>query len=72
VTTHVPSSTLAARLPAMWGMETLTTVVSSSSMKVASITETVTIPGLTWGCSGWAALAGPVTDQASAGWYGGL
>src|SRR5215469_3997259 len=41
VTTHVSSSTLAARLPAMCGMETLTTVVSSSSMKVASITETV-------------------------------
>jgi hypothetical protein len=61
-TTHVPSSTLAARLPAMWGIETLTTVVSNSSMKVASITETVTIQGLTWGWSGWAVLAAPVTD----------
>src|SRR5579872_16720 len=50
VTTHVPSSLVAARFPAMWGMETLTTVVSRTSMKVASITETVTTHGLTARC----------------------
>ena len=47
VTTQVPSSTVAARLPLMWGMATLTTVVSSNSMNVAIITETVTIQGFT-------------------------
>ena len=31
----------------MWGSDTLTTVVSSTSMKVANITETATIHGLT-------------------------
>jgi hypothetical protein len=31
----------------MWGMETLTTVVSRISMKVASITAMVTIQGFT-------------------------
>src|SRR5579862_5339561 len=49
VTTHVPSSLVEARLPAMWGIETLTTVVSRTSMKVASITETVTTHGFTRG-----------------------
>src|ERR1022692_3117987 len=47
VTTHVPSSTVAPRFPATWGMETLTTVVSRISMKVASITAMVTIQGFT-------------------------
>ena len=51
VTTHVPSSLVAARLPAMCGMETLTTVVSSTSMKVASITENVTTHGFTTRCA---------------------
>src|SRR3954452_16490105 len=36
----------------MCGRETLTTVVSSTSMKVANITATATIQGLTWGCDG--------------------
>ena len=47
VTTQVPSSTVAPRFPAMWGMETLTTVVSRISMNVASITAMVTIHGFT-------------------------
>src|SRR5580700_4067927 len=38
VSTQVASSTLAERLPAIWGRETLATLVSSTSMKVASIT----------------------------------
>ena len=44
MTTHVPSSLVEAKLPAMCGIETLTTVVSRTSMKVASITEKVTTP----------------------------
>src|SRR5512147_2178350 len=47
VTTHVPSSEVAARLPEMCWMETLTTVVSRISMKVASMTAMVTIHGFT-------------------------
>ena len=54
VTTHVPSSTVAPMLPAMCGMETLTTVVSRISMNVASMTAMVTIQGLT----GLGALSG--------------
>src|SRR3954462_8749143 len=46
VTVHVASSMLADRLPAMWGSDTLTTLVSSTSMKVASITEIAMIQGL--------------------------
>jgi hypothetical protein len=34
----------------MWGMETLTTVVSSTSMKVASITEKVMTQGFIARC----------------------
>jgi hypothetical protein len=45
----VDSSTLAERFPAMWGSETLTTVVSSTSMKVAIITVPAMIQGLMWG-----------------------
>jgi len=52
VTTHVPSSTVAPMLPARCGTDTLTTVVSSISMKVASMTAAVTIHGLT--CLAWA------------------
>ena len=33
----------------MCGSDTLTTVVSSTSIKVANITATATIHGLTWG-----------------------
>ena len=50
MTTQVPSSLVEARLPAMCGMETLTTVVSRTSMKVASITEKVTTHGLIARC----------------------
>ncbi len=46
VTTHVPSSTVAPMLPDKWGMATFTTVVSSTSMNVASITAMVMIHGL--------------------------
>src|SRR5438094_8613642 len=51
VTVHVASSMLADRLPAMWGSDTLTTEVSSTSMKVASITEIAMIQGLICRCS---------------------
>src|SRR5438132_7556424 len=47
VSAHVASSIEADRLPAMCGSDTLTTVVSSTSMNVANITETATIQGLT-------------------------
>src|SRR5437667_5993099 len=51
VRTHVASSIVADRLPAMCGSDTLTTVVSSTSMKVANITEIAMIHGLTCLCS---------------------
>ena len=41
--THVDSSMLAERLPAMCGSDTLTTVVSSTSMIVADITDVAMI-----------------------------
>ena len=40
VSAQVASSTVADRLPAMCGSDTFTTVVSSTSMNVANITET--------------------------------
>src|SRR5947209_18962720 len=46
VSTQVASSVLAERFPAMCGSETFTTVVSSTSMKVPSITEMAIIQGL--------------------------
>ena len=49
VRTHVVSSTVAERLPAMCGSATLTTVVSSTSMNVPSMTATATIQGLITG-----------------------
>src|SRR5271157_853794 len=49
VSAQAASSTLAERLPAMCGRDTLTTVVSSTSMKVANITAVAMIHGLTWG-----------------------
>ena len=49
----------------MWGSETLTTVVSSTSMKVANITDTATIQGLTWGWAAGAAAAGAAGTPAS-------
>src|SRR6476620_1684787 len=42
VSAHVASSVVAARLLAMCGSDTLTTVVSSTSMKVANITANAT------------------------------
>ena len=51
VSTHVDSSIDADRLPAMCGSDTLTTVVSSTSMNVANMTAIATIHGLTCGCS---------------------
>src|SRR5271166_4488714 len=65
VTTHVPSSTVDARLPAMWGMETLTTVVSRISMKVASMTDMVTTQGFTWRCRSLSDVGAP-----ESGWIG--
>ena len=46
VRAQVASSMVAERLPAMWGSDTLTTVVSRTSMKVANITATAMIHGL--------------------------
>src|SRR5689334_233650 len=51
VSAQEASSTLAERLPAMCDRDTFTTVVSSTSMKVANITATATIQGLTCGCA---------------------
>ena len=45
VSAHVASSIVADRLPAMCGSDTFTTVVSSTSMKVANITETAMSQG---------------------------
>src|SRR5262245_64942514 len=47
VSAQVASSVLAAMLLAMCGSDTFTTVVSSTSMKVANITAIATIHGLT-------------------------
>ena len=47
VSAHVASSVVAAMLLAMCGSDTFTTVVSSTSMKVANITARATIQGLT-------------------------
>src|ERR1035438_7329482 len=46
VSTQVASSTVAERLPAMCGSATLATLVSSTSMNVASITVIAMIHGL--------------------------
>src|ERR1700750_2253475 len=51
VRTQVDSSIVADRLPAMCGSDTLTTVVSSTSMNVANITETAMSHGLMCFCS---------------------
>src|SRR5437588_7520415 len=54
VSAQVASSTLAERLPAICGSDTFTTVVSSTSMNVANITEMAMSQGLMtrWGVSG--------------------
>ena len=49
VRAHVASSVVADMLLAMCGSDTLTTVVSSTSMKVANITAIATTQGLTRG-----------------------
>src|ERR1700675_4407025 len=49
VSTHVLSSVPAERLPAICGRETLAMLVSSTSMKVASVTAIAMIQGLTAG-----------------------
>src|SRR2546430_13404126 len=51
VSAQVASSGVAPKLPAMCGRETLTTVVSSTSIKVLAITATATSQGLTAGAS---------------------
>ncbi len=51
VSVQVASSLLADKLPAMWGSETLTTVVSSTSMKVLDITAIAISQGLISRCS---------------------
>ena len=48
VKTQVLSSTVAERLPAMWGSATLAMLVSSISINGASITAPATTQGL-WG-----------------------
>src|ERR1039458_4434971 len=58
VSTQVASSTVAERLPAICGRATLATLVSSTSMKVASITVRATIHGLMSGRAGRAGLPG--------------
>src|SRR5438552_12584413 len=49
VSTHVDSSTVADKLPAMCERETFTTVVSSTTMKVPHMTATAVSHGLTNG-----------------------
>src|SRR6187399_696640 len=51
VSAHVASSVVAAMLLAICGSDTLTTVVSSTSMKVANMTAIATTHGLTCFCS---------------------
>src|SRR5262245_35083638 len=50
VNAHVASSVVADRLLAMCGSDTFTTVVSSTSMKVANITANAISQGLTYFC----------------------
>src|SRR5262249_24783867 len=52
VSAHVASSAVTERLPAMWGRETLTTVVSRTSIKVPNMTATAIIQGFTYGIVG--------------------
>src|SRR5882724_11698647 len=80
VNAQAASSTLAERLPAMCGSDTFTTVVSSTSIKVANITATATIHGLTCiGSSGGgmvslydAASGPPIRGPANASALGDL
>ena len=64
--THSASSLVAARLPAMWGSETLATEVSSTSMKVASMTDAAMTQGLAEGRqAGLATAAVSATDTGA-------
>src|SRR6185437_5357623 len=65
VTVQVASSTEADRLPAIWGSDTLTTVVSSTSMKVLDITAIAISQGLMSGCACSCAWELIVTRAAS-------
>ena len=71
VSTHVDSSIVAERLPAMCGSDTFTTVVSSTSMKVANMTAMATIHGLTVLCSAAGVISyipsAPPTSPGGAG-----
>src|SRR5271166_5918053 len=55
------SSTVAPMFPAMWGMETFTTVVSRISMNVPNMTAMVTIQGFT--CAGTLSGISDVTEK---------
>src|SRR5206468_1750769 len=59
VSAQVASSIDADRLPAMCGSDTLTTVVSNTSMKVANITEIAMSQGLIGRCASVIALLNP-------------
>src|SRR5579875_3575991 len=65
VSTHVLSSLLAPRLPAIYGSATLAMLVSSTSMNAASATTTAISHGLCFGCqrcSGRAARVSALAD----------
>src|SRR5579884_2831910 len=76
VSTQVASSLLAPTLPAMCGSATLATLVSRTSIKVASITVAAMHHGLMWmppedgGGGGWLGTAA-VTGAGGAGGDGG-
>jgi len=55
---------VADKVPAMSGRETLTTVVSSTSIKVQNMTEIAITHGLIWR-TGWAAVISPVAVMLS-------
>ena len=61
------SSTVAERLPAMCGSETLAMLVSSTSMNVASITVAAISHGLTAGVHGTGTVAAGVSTAATLG-----
>src|SRR5271170_2613427 len=65
VRTQVLSSTVAERLPAMCGSETLAMLVSSTSMNVASITVAAISQGLTLGVQGTAGFARGASTAAT-------
>src|SRR5246127_1419055 len=70
VRTHVLSSCPAERLPAMCGKATLAIEVSSTSMKVASVTARAIIHGLTAGrqASDWSTVAAAALIPESTPW----